>query len=397
MGEHCSGIDFAEQQGGLTSQGLPEVAARAAGRHEEMKRTLPLTLPVEGSIYPFKIDGCCELHAVDRIDLGQGLMYLRALSAPHKERPTFINDVVRMMRPNDAAAWLPTMRKHYTMDDEGRAALIAEAKSRSVGDDLAWVDSLECGPYTPMVVCHNGEDLARAFPRVPNDDLSRDRYATIGDPVPPLVWPRQESEQSPTRSETALDEPPVKVLESTVFSEPGMPHVMRVEDFTIGDRVMVVKKVEVLSNGASTYWQEEMDATIGLTGKVLRTAGGDGRVSVDIESTSDLWWYAPEALALENACSEVTTAPVAIAVEEAPAKPHVFKTGERVIVARKVERDSTGHWCFWPQYDEVVLGLSGTIEGDVRDKCGAYLYVNVTGLGGRYFSPEALDLVTAAE
>ena len=130
-----------------------------------MKR-FPLTLPVEGSIYPFKIDEHCELHAVDRIDLGQGLMYLRALAAPHKERPTFINDVVRMMRPNDAAAWLPTMRKHYTMDDEGRAALIAEAKSRSVGDDLAWVDSLECGPYTPMVVCHNGEDLARAFPRV---------------------------------------------------------------------------------------------------------------------------------------------------------------------------------------------------------------------------------------
>ena len=80
-----------------------------------MKRNLPLTLPVEGSIYPFEIDGHCELHAVDRIDLGQGIMYLRALAAPHNERPTFINDVVRMMRPNDAAAWLPAMRKHYSM------------------------------------------------------------------------------------------------------------------------------------------------------------------------------------------------------------------------------------------------------------------------------------------
>ena len=206
MGEHCSGIDFAEQQGCLTSQGLPEVAARVACRHEEMKR-LPLTLPAVGSTYPFDIDGSVELRTIESVDLGRGLMFLA--SNGHPLRPTFINDVVRMVRPNDAAAWLPVMREHYTMDAEGRGALIAEAKQapRTVEENLAWVDSL----YTPMVVCHNGEDLTRAFPQVPNDDLSRDLYATIGDPVPPLVWPRQESEQSPTRSETTADEAPSSV------------------------------------------------------------------------------------------------------------------------------------------------------------------------------------------
>lgn len=161
-----------------------------------MKR-FPLTLPAVGSTYPFKIDGRSELYAVEAVSLGRGIMDLRRLGSD-TIRPTFINDVVRMVRPNDAAAWLPVLREHYTMSDEGRAALIAEATApRTVAEDLAWVDSLECierGPYTPMgPVCHNGVDLARAFPQVPNDDLSRDLYATIGDPVPPLVWPRQES------------------------------------------------------------------------------------------------------------------------------------------------------------------------------------------------------------
>mgnify|MGYP006356022847 CR=1 FL=1 len=174
-----------------------------------MKR-LPLTLPDLGSTYPYDIDGRCELYAVEAVSLGRGIMDLRRLGSD-TIRPTFINDVVRMLRPNDAAAWLPTMRKHYSMDGEGRAALIAEAKGRSVEEDLAWVDLLESGPYTAMgPVCHNGEDLARAFPQVPND-LSHDLYATIGDPVPVLVWPRQESEQSPTRSETTADEAPSSV------------------------------------------------------------------------------------------------------------------------------------------------------------------------------------------
>ena len=186
MGEHCSGIDFAEQQGCLTSQGLPEVAALAACRHEEMKR-LPLTLPDLGSTYPYDIDGRCELYAVEAVSLGRGIMDLRRLGSDII-RPTFINDVVRMVRPNDAAAWLPEMREHYTMDAAGRAALIAESKLCPINTDLMCaVDAWHAA----------GENT---------DDLSRDLYATIGDPVPPLVWPRQESEQSPTRSETAEDE-----------------------------------------------------------------------------------------------------------------------------------------------------------------------------------------------
>ena len=317
MGEHCSGIDFAEQQGCLTSQGLPEVAARVACRHEEMKR-LPLTLPAVGSTYPFDIDGSVELRTIESVDLGRGLMFLA--SNGHPLRPTFINDVVRMVRPNDAAAWLPLLREHYSMDNEGRAALIAEAKQAPCsGHTLAIEGPVESGPYTAMgPVCHNGEDLARAFPQVPNDAYAeafqrtheRDLYTTIGDPVPPLVWPRQES---PTRGETTMDEAPVKVLESAM----------------------------------STAYEEAGE------------------------------W-----------------AGSATAVEVSPAKPHVFKAGERVIVARKVERDSTGHWCFWPKYHD-VLGLSGVVSS-VDPSPGASVFVEIAGGGGQhYLSPEALDLVTS--
>lgn len=368
-------------------------ALRAAGRHEEMKR-FPLTLPQLGSTYPFEIDGRSELFTVDRIDLGQGLMYLESCERTF-ERAMFVNDVVRMVRPNDAAAWLPVLREHYTMDDEGRAALIAEANApRTVTEDLAWVDSLECterGPYTPMgPVCHNGEDFARAFPSLTSavtDDLSHDIYATIGDSVPPLVWPRQESEQSPARSET----PDAIVM---TRAEPGMPHVMRVENFNVGDRVIVVKKVETLSNGRSAGWESQwMDETVGETGHVVDASYG--RVLVHLDSDGCEWAYAPEALALENACSEVTERDDAPVVDGAPVKSHVFKPGERVVVARKVERDSTGHWCYWPKY-HAVLGLSGVITS-IESGPGATVFVDLADGGQHGLSPEALDLMTVAQ
>ena len=106
-----------------------------------MKR-LPLTLPDLGSTYPYDIDGRCELYAVEAVSLGRGIMDLRRLGSD-TIRPTFINDVVRMMRPNDAAAWLPTMRKHYSMDDEGRTALIAEAKENPYSSVAKMTDPYE--------------------------------------------------------------------------------------------------------------------------------------------------------------------------------------------------------------------------------------------------------------
>lgn len=370
------------------SQGLPEVAALAVGRHEEMKR-LPLTLPAVGSTYPFDIDGSVELRTIESVDLGRGLMFLA--SNGHPLRPTFINDVVRMVRPNDAAAWLPAMREHYTMDAEGRGALIAEAKQapRTTEEDLAWVDSLERGPYTPMgPVCHNGEDLARAFPQVPND-LSRDLYATIGSPVPALVWPRQEVEQSPTRSETTA-EAPIKVLEPAVVSEPGMPCAKRVEDFAVGDRVTVGKKVETLSNGRDAGWDSKwMDETVGQQGRVNDAVGT--RVLVQLDDGCE-YAYAPEALALENACSEVTTEPPA--VEVSPAKPRAYKVGDKVKVARAVMRDRAGHWCFWTGALEMTIGCTGEVLALApNETAGAYLYIRVDG-HEFYYSPEALDLIT---
>lgn len=342
-------------------------ALRAAGRHEEMKR-FPLTLPAVGSTYPYSIDGHLELFTVDRIDLGQGLMYLSSAERSF-ERPTFINDVVRMVRPNDAAAWLPVLREHYTMDDEGRAALIAEANApRTVAEDLAWVDSLECierGPYTPMgPVCHNGEDFARAFPQVPNDDLSRDLYATIGGPVPPLVWPRQESEQSPTRTDAPS---------------------LSVKDFALDARVKIAMKADP-DDGAE--WVDEMDETIGQLGGVVGHTDS-GRVLVRVPDGCT-WAYAPEALTLENACSKVTKEPAPVD-DAAPAKPHAFKAGDRVVVARKVERDSTGHWCFWPSGPSVLGALGVVLRADTDT--GATIIVDLASFGPRCFSPEALALI----
>lgn len=282
------------------------------------------------------------------------------------------------------------MRKHYSMDGEGRAALIAEAKGRSVEEDLAWVDSLESGPYTPMgPVCHNGEDLARAFPQVPND-LSHDLYATIGSPVPALVWPRQEVEQSPTRSETTADEAPIKVLESA-------------SRFNVGDLV-TVQEIEADNDYRSA-------GVAGALGAVLRLPLVDQRYYVYI-SKEQGGWFSPEALeptTVHATMNELNPALVqqgrhygatwamdsSAAVEVSPAKPHMFKTGERVIVARKVERDSTGHWCFWPKFVETLGRYGVVLPLDLNDDGTHTIKVDLGGeLGPRYFSPEALDLVT---
>lgn len=352
------------------SRGLPESALRAAGRHEEMKR-FPLTLPQLGSTYPYSIDGHLELFTVDRIDLGQGLMYLSSAERSF-ERPTFINDVVRMVRPNNIEAWLPVLREQYAMGDEGRAALIAEANASPTDTELMEaVDAWHAA----------GENT---------DDLSHDLYATIGDPVPPLVWPRQESEQSPAHSET----PDAIVM---TRAEPGMPHVMRVENFNVGDRVIVVKKVETLSDDRSAGWESQwMDETVGETGHVKDVP--NGRVLVQLDGDGCEWAYAPQALALENACSEVTKAPdAAPVVDDVPAKPRVFKAGDRVIVARKVERDSTGHYCFWVRDMDDSLSLQGEVTVHMQGDFGASVSVKVDSLDLlRWYSPEALDLIEPA-
>ena len=225
-----------------------------------------------------------------------------------------------------------------------------------------------------MVVCHNGEDLARAFPRVPNDDLSHDLYATIGDPVPALVWPRQESEQSPTRSETTLDEAPVKVLESVVANEPGMPHVMRVEDFAVGDRVMIIKKVEALNSERSAGWESEwMDETVGQSGRVNDTGT---RVLVQLDNGTE-WAYAPEALALESACSEVVTPPES-------AKPRTFNVGDLVTV-QEIEADNGYH----------SAGVAGVLGAVLRHPLVDHrYYVYISKEQGGWFSPEALEPAT---
>jgi hypothetical protein len=205
-----------------------------------MNRNTHLTLPELGSVYPYSIDGHTELFAVAAIDSGQGLMQLESVERTHV-RPTFINDVVRFVRPNNVAAWLPVLREQYSMDADGRAALIAEAQ-RSGAEGV---------------------------------DLSRDLYATIGDPVPPLVWPRQESEQSPARTEIEAPAP---------------------RPFKVGDRVKVARKVETDSKGRDCHWDAEgMDATIGTLQTVARVTD-EPDDSYPVRLTGDGYWYSPEAL-----------------------------------------------------------------------------------------------------
>jgi hypothetical protein len=316
-----------------------------------------LTLPQLGSTYPFKLGGVTTLRTVESVDLGCGTMVLTSPDYP--PRKTFINDVVELVRPNDATAWLPVLREHYAMDAAGRAALIAEARATRHsdkdfdrfdnyllrGENIEEEDFVGSGPHEAMgPVC--------AFPQAPIADLHRDLYATLGDPVPVLRWPRQESEQSPARSELPSPESPsrrFKVGDHVVFSHHvghdcgnegapplGWAGVVTDDDrsdlplrvvgvpwrnsptqgawwflpealelaadgvapaFSVGARVMVAKKVEWLSRGRSAGWESPwMDATVGKTGRVTDVSAE--HVTVQMDTVGGEWSYAPEALTL---------------------------------------------------------------------------------------------------
>lgn len=267
-----------------------------------------LTLPQLGSTYPFKLGGVTTLRTVESVDLGCGTMVLTSKDYP--PRKTFINDVVELVRPNDATAWLPVLREHYAMDAAGRVALIAEARATRHsdkdfdrfdnyllrGENIEEEDFVGSGPHEAMgPVC--------AFPQAPIADLHRDLYATLGDPVPVLRWPRQESEQSPARSELPSPESPsrrFKVGDHVVFSHPEALELAAdgvAPAFSVGARVMVAKKVEWLSSGRSAGWESPwMDATVGKTGRVTDVSAE--HVTVQMDTVGGEWSYAPEALTL---------------------------------------------------------------------------------------------------
>ena len=73
------------------------------------------------------------------------------------------------------------------------------------------------------------------------------------------------------------------------------------------------------------------------------------------------------------------------------ATTHTFKVGDIVKVARKVAVDSRSRLCHWHLPMDREIGSVGAVSHIHEDGL-----VAVTGAGGYYFSPEALDLEHAA-
>lgn len=66
-----------------------------------------------------------------------------------------------------------------------------------------------------------------------------------------------------------------------------------------------------------------------------------------------------------------------------------FKVGDRVLIARKVDRDDTGYWS--PLMDKYVTTL-GTVARYAPDKFGRYSVQADAGGPPFYYHPDALEL-----
>ena len=71
--------------------------------------------------------------------------------------------------------------------------------------------------------------------------------------------------------------------------------------FTVSDRVKIIKKIEK-EKGWESSWVKEMDAWIGVEGKILIVDPINGYYVFSI-SLNDGWWFPPSSLELveENA------------------------------------------------------------------------------------------------